>query len=325
MNKLSEDTEVILLLCCRLPANVAASELAKPLSHQEYVTLAKWLLRRGLSPKDLLGQRFSQHSEALEQADFDIKRLRNLLGRGVLLSFALERWDRSGIWILSRADATYPKRFKRILGQKAPAILYGAGNADALDTGGLGVVGSRDISPDVEEFVSRLARDSAMQGVNIVSGGARGVDTIAMRSAARAGGSVIGILADGLARSITTKSSREAITAGKLTLISPYTPEAGFNAGNAMSRNKLIYAASDAVLVAQAEKDRGGTWSGAIESLCNAWSPVLVQTEYPSDGLDALCERGAQPFAYENKNSIVDYLHSLRISENQAAVQVQLL
>ena len=34
-----------------------------------------------------------------------------------------------------------------------------------------------------------------------------------------------------------------------------------------MQRNKLIYALADAALVVNAEKDKGGTWNGAIEQL----------------------------------------------------------
>ncbi len=50
-------------------------------------------------------------------------------------------------------------------------------------------------------------------------------------------------------------------------LISPYHPEAGFNVGNAMGRNKLIYALADYGLVVSAEHKKGGTWEGASEEL----------------------------------------------------------
>jgi predicted Rossmann fold nucleotide-binding protein DprA/Smf involved in DNA uptake len=54
---------------------------------------------------------------------------------------------------------------------------------------------------------------------------------------------------------------------GQLVLLSPYDPQAGFNIGNAMQRNKLIYALADAALVVQADYGKGGTWAGAIEQL----------------------------------------------------------
>jgi len=53
----------------------------------------------------------------------------------------------------------------------------------------------------------------------------------------------------------------------RLVLISPYDPAAGFNIGNAMQRNKLVYALADAALVVGAEPRKGGTWAGAVEQL----------------------------------------------------------
>ena len=47
---------------------------------------------------------------------------------------------------------------------------------------------------------------------------------------------------------------------GQLVLASPYDPSAGFNVGNAMQRNKFIYALADAALVVNSDLNRGGTW-----------------------------------------------------------------
>jgi DNA processing protein len=54
---------------------------------------------------------------------------------------------------------------------------------------------------------------------------------------------------------------------GQLVLVSPYDPGAGFNVGNAMQRNKLIYALADAALVVNSDFEKGGTWTGAVEQL----------------------------------------------------------
>ena len=54
---------------------------------------------------------------------------------------------------------------------------------------------------------------------------------------------------------------------GRLALVSPYDPAAGFNVGHAMGRNKLIYALADAALVVSSDYQKGGTWTGAVEQL----------------------------------------------------------
>lgn len=57
----------------------------------------------------------------------DPGRIEALLGRGMQLSLAVEKWQARAIWVLSRADDEYPSRLKRRLGSGAPAVLYGCG------------------------------------------------------------------------------------------------------------------------------------------------------------------------------------------------------
>ena len=91
------------------------------------------------------------------------------------------------------------------------------------------------------------------------------------------------------------REHRNLLLNGQLVLISPYDPNAGFNVGNAMQRNKLIYALADASLVVSADLNKGGTWTGAVEQLDKLkLVPVYVRsTGGSSPGLDALCSKGA--------------------------------
>ena len=63
------------------------------------------------------------------------------------------------------------------------------------------------------------------------------------------------------------REHRNLLLDGQLVLISPYDPSAGFNVGNAMQRNKLIYALADTSLVVSSDLNKGGTWAGAVEQL----------------------------------------------------------
>ncbi|MCK4451126.1 MAG: DNA-processing protein DprA, partial [Anaerolineae bacterium] len=68
-----------------------------------------------------------------------------LLGRGGGLAIELERLESLGIWVVTRADAHYPRRLKQRLKHAAPAILFGAGEQALLGQPGLAVVGSRNV------------------------------------------------------------------------------------------------------------------------------------------------------------------------------------
>src|SRR5690606_42161140 len=85
--------------------------------------------------------------------------------------------------------------------------------------------------------------------------------------------------------------------AGDLVLVSPFNPEAGFNVGNAMARNKHIYCLSDAAVVVNSKPDKGGTWTGATEDLKSGWVPLWVQhKDDPASGNAALVQKGARWF-----------------------------
>ena len=119
-----------------------------------------------------------------------------------------------------------------------------------------------------------------------------------MRGALDAGGYSCGVLADSLEKTAMNREHRNLLLDGQLVLISPYDPSAGFNVGNAMQRNKLIYALADAALVVSSDLNKGGTWSGATEQLNKLhFVPIYVRsTGQSSPGLDALRAKGAKPW-----------------------------
>ncbi len=116
-----------------------------------------------------------------------------------------------------------------------------------------------------------------------------------MRGALEEGGTVIGVLADSLEKTAMNRDHRNLVIDGRLVLTSPYDPSAGFNVGNAMQRNKIIYALADASLVVSSNINKGGTWAGAIEQLDKLrLVPIYVRsTGEASEGLEALRRKGA--------------------------------
>ncbi|SDT86966.1 Predicted Rossmann fold nucleotide-binding protein DprA/Smf involved in DNA uptake [Pseudomonas pohangensis] len=298
---LSADTEVVLLLCGRFGGE--SQESFQPLAPGEYSKLAVWLNSRGLRPADMLtgvgrDQLKDLHEPKLEQA-----RIEFLLQRGTAMALALERWSRGGLWVISRGDQDYPTRLRRHLKQAAPPLLYGAGHKSLLDSGGLAIIGSRDASHAALEFTRDIAAKCVREGMAVISGGARGVDSAAMQGATEADGVTIGVLASDLLKLSLNKQNRTGLQSGRLVLLSPFYPEASFNKGNAMGRNRYIYALSDQALVIDTALASGGTWAGAIENLKQNWVPLYVRTPGEGPGNAALAKKGAIPFEISPSDS----------------------
>ncbi len=293
---LSPNTQAILLLTAPLIAGrgTSSSDLLSP---GEYKRLARHLREIQRQPADLVSPDAADLMRACQPV-IDEARLQHLLGRGFLLSQVIERWQARAIWVVSRADAEYPRRLKARLREDAPAVIYGCGDMGLLESGGLAVVGSRHVDDSLIDYTMAVGRLAARAGRMLVSGGAKGIDQAAMRGALEAGGKVSGVLADSLEKTTMNREHRNLLLDGQLVLISPYDPSAGFNVGNAMQRNKLIYALADASLVVSSDLNKGGTWTGAVEQLDKLkFVPVYVRsTGGSSPGLDALRSKGALPW-----------------------------
>jgi len=296
MPSLSQNTQAILLLTAPLIAGrgSSSSELLTP---GEYKRLARHLREIQRQPADLVAPDASELLRACQPV-IEEARLQRLLGRGFLLSQVIERWQARAIWVISRADAEYPRRLKARLREDTPAVLYGCGEIGLLDSGGIAVVGSRHVDETLIDYTMAVGKLAARAHRTLVSGGAKGIDQAAMRGALEAGGKVSGVLADSLEKTTMNRENRNLLLEGQLVLISPYDPGAGFNVGNAMQRNKLIYALADASLVVSSDLNKGGTWTGAVEQLDKLkFVPVYVRsTGESSVGLDALRGKGAMPW-----------------------------
>lgn len=309
---LPPDTQAILLLCASFGQNRQTEP--QPLTLSEYNSLTEWLRENQMRPADLLAPLEAENYNG----KLDINRLLTLLQRGAMLSLAVEKWTNQGLWILGRSDANYPKRLKQRLKQSAPAILYGVGNVELLSMGGLAIVGSRDIDEEGLNYTQKIAQTCSAQSIQVISGGARGVDQAAMLGALNAGGTAIGVLADSLVKAAVNSKYRPDIKDGRLLLVSSYDPEAGFNTGNAMGRNKYIYALSDYALVVNSTVGKGGTWAGATEVLSKFKDiPLFVRLDSTApEGNQELYNKGAKPFPPEPWNSLHELLSITQESSN---------
>lgn len=286
MNDLSLNAQAIVLLTAYF------NKGDKPLTIMEYSKFASWLLQHNMKPSDLLELNTREVLEDWDDTKITQDRILSLLARGNAMAISLQKWQNCGIWIITRADPEYPVRLKKRLGQKAPPILYGAGNKKILNTKGVAIIGSRDASSDDLDFTFKLGEKLAQSGYSVVSGAARGIDESSMLGTINADGTTIGVVADALMQKVLSKKYRDAIRNNNLVLISPYYPDARFSAGNAMGRNKYIYVLAESSIVIHSGL-KGGTWEGAKENLKNAWVSLFVkQSDDTHAGNQKLLEMG---------------------------------
>ena len=285
--------EAVLLLTTSL--GKTGIDSIKPLTPAEWGEFATWMHEHNLNPGMLLHCDLNDSLNKWNHPKVTVSRLHNLLNRGAALGFALEKWERAGLWVVTRGDTNYPKQLKRRLGSRAPATLFGCGSVNLLNMGSIAIVGSRHAADSDICFAEDIGRHSAECGEVVVSGGAAGTDRAAMFGALNSGGKVIGVLGDSLLRSTTSSEYRSHLVAGNLALVSPYDPEANFTVARAMGRNKYIYCLAHEAIVVSSTPDRGGTWRGAVENLKHGWVPLLVKrNQSPNSGNRGLVELGGR-------------------------------
>lgn len=108
----------------------------------------------------------------------------------------LERIYLAGVTALAPSDPRYPSRLGEIA--DAPPLLYVKGAWRAEDEWGVAVVGTRRATAYGRQAAGELSRGLAANSVTIISGLARGIDTIAHHAAIETGGRTVAVIANGL-------------------------------------------------------------------------------------------------------------------------------
>lgn len=288
----SRRNEVAALLT--LPLGPSDAGAPKPLSTREWNTLTRWLSEHNRSFEALLNAPVPTVLADWDNARIPLDRIERLLARRDVLDRKLKGWiDGNGLRLVGRSDRTYPSRLIHRLGHNAPPLLFMAGQPDLLNTEGVAIVGSRHAQEEDLQLARRYAKAAHTLGITVVSGGAQGIDRAATEGALMSKGTAISVLSDSLIQVAQSPAARPSIAAGKLLLLTPFAPDAGFTVGNAMARNKLIYCLAEAAVVVASEFDKGGTFAGAREALKSNWIPVgIVPSEAEGSGSAALVDQG---------------------------------
>jgi DNA processing protein len=200
------------------------------------------------------------------------------------------------IALLSMDDPCYPPRLKEIY--DPPLILRVRGNPEVLTKPGVAMVGTRHPTPYGSGMAERLACDLAAQGLVIISGMARGVDTASHRGAISAKGKTVAVFGTGVDVIYPKENSRlsEQILALGGALISEF-PLGTFAAPqNFPIRNRIISGMSVGVLVVEAAEYSGTriTARCALEQNRDVFAVPGNVTNKNSWGPNTLIKQGAK-------------------------------
>ena len=173
------NANAIFTLCSHL----CVGEQVVPLEPKEWGDLAKRLMDAGLQPESIFELTRAEFKEKLFVSEEYTDRIFRLLDRNASLSFELSQLQNMGISAITRADREYPAKLKKVLGNNCPPIFYVAGDLSLLDYKYVGYVGSRTVSEDDIAFTRNTVAKTVRSGFGVVSGGAKGIDTVSEEQA----------------------------------------------------------------------------------------------------------------------------------------------
>ncbi len=170
----------------------------------------------------------------------------------------LKRANERGIEIISFWDERYPENLKRIY--DPPVLLYVKGSLEKEDKFAISIVGMRMPSDYGRLIAEKLSKQLSSKGMVVVSGMARGIDTISHRAAVQCNGRTIAVLGSGLDRIYPPENGKlaEEITK-KGALVSEFELGTAPDAVNFPRRNRIISGLSLGTVVVEA-----GVKSGAL-------------------------------------------------------------
>lgn len=178
--------------------------------------------------------------------------------------WAVASAKRVGARIVLLGDAAYPELLRGI--DNAPALLYVRGVLEPAAQR-VAVVGSRKADPAGLEIARKLGEGLARAGVEVVSGGARGVDAAAHAGALWGAGTTVAVLGSGIDVVYPPEHGElfERLSRGGGAVISELLPGTQPGPGNFPRRNRIISGLSSAVVVV-----RAAAGSGALDTAGHA-------------------------------------------------------
>lgn len=207
----------------------------------------------------------------------------------------LGRMKFEGITAVPYPDERYPEALRNI--EDAPLVLYMKGEYIPDDRFAIGVVGSRKHTAYGESVTQRIAGELAASGFTVISGLARGIDTLSHKSALAARGRTIAVLGSG--PDVCYPAENRALTERIVSsgcVMSEFLPGTLPNKENFPRRNRLISGLSLGILVVEATHNSGSliTAGYALEQNKEVFAVPGNITSRNSEGTNKLLRQGAK-------------------------------
>lgn len=215
----------------------------------------------------------------------------NILPQAIELYNALHSQNIDLIW---SGHSQYPERLKNVLGDDAPPYLFVKGNKNLLKNVGVGFCGARSSSAQGLSIAAKCSEMLVNHGFNVVSGYAKGVDIAAHSAALKSNGMTTIVLAEGILRFCEKEEVKGLLNDNNHIIVSQFPPNLTWIARNAMRRNHLIIALSDAMILIEAGAS-GGTFAAGEATLKHNQPLFVVDYASPPEsasGNELLIKRG---------------------------------
>lgn len=163
-----------------------------------------------------------------------------------------------GVKVTTFLDSDFPKSIIELEG--APLVIYYRGSLKGLKANSVAIVGARKITPYGKAVAEKFSRGLSTLGITIISGLARGVDTVAHKACIATGGITVAVMGHGLDRVYPPENvdlSQEIVKKGGA-IISEYPLGYPVFPGNFTVRNRIVSGLADCVLVIEGA-ERSGT------------------------------------------------------------------
>ncbi len=230
-------------------------------------------------------------------------------------------WDRIqslGIQVLTWESDAYPRRLREI--DQPPPVLYVVGDLQPQDEFAVAIVGTRRITAYGRQVAENIAAFLARNGLTVISGLARGVDSVAHKAALDAGGRTLAVLGNGVDRIYPPEHRKLAeLIVQKGALISDYPLGTPPDSLNFPPRNRIISGLAQAVVIVEAGERSGAliTASFAADQGRDVFAVPGNINAPQSAGTNKLIQQGAHPLV--DPQEILEILNLTQVSEYQAA------
>jgi len=277
------------------------------------------------TPEDVLK---ASARELISVPGIDKKLAHNILHHSDGEKFAddqLKRLNKLGARIVTIWDKDYPDLLRKIY--DPPAFFYLLGNLQENDKRSLAIVGTRHPSTYGQSCTDHLVRDLANRSITLVSGLARGIDTIVHVSALRYRTRTLAVIGSGLDVPYPPENKKlmEQITDSGA-IISEFPMGSKPDAPNFPRRNRIISGLSLGIIVIESDEDGGAmiTASTALDQNREVFAIPGNITEKKSFGPNKLIRDGRAKLIL-NAQDIYDELASqLHLSFAKISEQVQI-